>query len=236
MNSQRNISQIQEHMDDFMVSGSELIKALDNIALINKLLGGNRLTLNALKKVLKATDKAGVITIADIGCGNGDMLRLFSDYGRKNNIKFKLIGVDANQNTLDYATRLSEQYSDISYICLDVFDKSFETVKYDIVVSTLTMHHFDDGQIVKIMDVLYTNCSVAIIVNDLERSRLSYSLFKIIAFVFQVNRMTKEDGLLSIKRGFKKKELVNYSKKLNHIKFHITWKWAFRYEWIITKV
>jgi heme/copper-type cytochrome/quinol oxidase subunit 2 len=45
--------------------------------------------------------------------------------------------------------------------------------------------------------------------------------------------MSKEDGLVSILRGFKKPELEQYSKKLDFKNYSIQWKWAFRYQWII---
>jgi hypothetical protein len=41
--------------------------------------------------------------------------------------------------------------------------------------------------------------------------------------------------LVSILRGFKKKELQAFSKQLNLTKYTIDWKWAFRYQWIIEK-
>ena len=36
--------------------------------------------------------------------------------------------------------------------------------------------------------------------------------------------------------AFKKEELINFSNKLNFIKYKIQWKWAFRYQWIISKI
>jgi hypothetical protein len=47
--------------------------------------------------------------------------------------------------------------------------------------------------------------------------------------------MSREDGLTSILRGFKKEELEAFSKKLGFKKYSIQWKWAFRYQWIIRK-
>jgi 2-polyprenyl-3-methyl-5-hydroxy-6-metoxy-1,4-benzoquinol methylase len=45
---------------------------------------------------LIADNKTTGITIVDVGCGNGDMLRTLADYGLQHNLKFNLIGVDAN--------------------------------------------------------------------------------------------------------------------------------------------
>jgi hypothetical protein len=47
--------------------------------------------------------------------------------------------------------------------------------------------------------------------------------------------MSREDGLVSILRGFKKKELEIFSNKLKFVNYKIQWKWAFRYQWIIRK-
>ena len=46
--------------------------------------------------------------------------------------------------------------------------------------------------------------------------------------------MSRQDGLVSILRGFKKNEIEEFSKKLNLKNYNINWKWAFRYQWIIT--
>jgi predicted HAD superfamily Cof-like phosphohydrolase len=58
-----------------------------------------------------------------VGCGNGDMLRTLADYGLQHNIKFNLIGVDANNFTVKHAINLSKMYPNISYHCEDIFDK-----------------------------------------------------------------------------------------------------------------
>lgn len=222
-------------MDDFFLQGKELQDALDKIAHINQLLGGNKLTLHGIKKLLKKSDTSKTITIADIGCGNGDMLRMMADYGRKNNLDFKLIGIDANAFTINYAKSLSAEYPNIEYLCVDIFSDNFDFIKYDIVLCTLTLHHFSNEQILNIITTFNNNAGIGIVINDLHRSKLAYRLFALICVVFNLNRMSREDGLVSILRGFKKKELEDFSKKLNLKNYTINWKWAFRYQWIIAK-
>lgn len=225
-----------EIMDDFSLEGEELTDALNQIANINQLLGGNKLTLQGVKQLLKKTDISKSITIADIGCGNGDMLRMLSKYGKKKGIQFKLIGVDANAFTINYAKSLSTEYSNIEYICLDIFSEEFTRLPYDIVLCTLTLHHFTNDQISLLLKTLHANASVGIVINDLHRSKMAYRLFEIIAATFNLNKMSREDGLVSILRGFKKEDLEHFSKKLNLKNYSINWKWAFRYQWIIAKI
>jgi 2-polyprenyl-3-methyl-5-hydroxy-6-metoxy-1,4-benzoquinol methylase len=225
-----------ETMDDFLLEGEELRDTLDKIAAINTLLGGNKLTLKAVKKLLATMDTQKVITIADIGCGNGDMLRLLANYARKRNIKLVLTGIDANRYTVDYATKLSEDYPEICYLCLDIFDAAFEGLHYDIILCTLTLHHFEDSAVLKIMRQFYDNATIGVIINDLHRSKMAYYLFKAICTLFRLNRMASEDGLISIRKGFKRQDLETFSKQLGFKKYCITWRWAFRYEWIINKI
>jgi 2-polyprenyl-3-methyl-5-hydroxy-6-metoxy-1,4-benzoquinol methylase len=224
-----------EIMDDFALEGEILRDALDKIAKINQLLGGNKLTLQGVESLMNKVSPNKEVTIVDIGCGNGDMLRALADYASNNNLNFKLIGIDANQFTINHAKELSKQYQNITYQCEDIFDDKFKDLKYDIVLCTLTLHHFKDAEIVKLVSVFNENASIGIVINDLQRSALAYRLFQVLCFVFRLNKMSKEDGLVSILRGFKKEELENFSKKLGFAKYTIEWKWAFRYQWIIRK-
>ncbi|MFL9831794.1 methyltransferase domain-containing protein [Flavobacterium sp. ST-87] len=228
-------TQETEIMDDFSLQGEELQSALDQIARINQFLGGNKLTLEGVQKLLQNTDYSGTIVIADIGCGNGDMLRMLDRYGQKNNINFKLIGIDANAFTINHARALSNNFKNIEYRCIDIFSEEFTAIHYDIVLCTLTLHHFNDEAIIDIITIFNKNATIGIVINDLHRSKLAYGLFKVICFVFNLNHMGRKDGLVSILRGFKKRELEAFSKKINLSNYTINWKWAFRYQWIIAK-
>lgn len=224
-----------EIMDDFSLEGEELREALDKIATINQLLGGNKLTLQGIEQLLKEVDRTKTLTIVDVGCGNGDMLRLMANYAIQKNLSFQLIGIDANAFTIEHARELSKEYANISYRCEDIFSKAFAEVNYDILLCTLTLHHFNNEEIETILNVFQKQAKLGIVINDLHRSSIAYRLFQLVCWVFQLNRMSREDGLTSILRGFKKKELEDFSKQIQAKKQTISWKWAFRYQWIIWK-
>ncbi|MEM0543604.1 methyltransferase domain-containing protein [Flavobacterium sp. j3] len=225
-----------EIMDDFAMEGEELRDALDKIAKINQLLGGNQLTLQGIQSLLKPISKEKEVTIVDIGCGGGDMLRKLAEFGKQNGYNFKLIGIDANAYTISHAEQLSKEYTNISYRCEDIFDGNFKELHYDIVLCTLTLHHFKDEEILRLMQLFYENASIGIVINDLHRSAIAYRLFQGLCFVFRLNAMSRKDGLTSILRGFKRKELEQFSVALQVENHSIKWKWAFRYQWIIRRV
>jgi len=222
-----------ELMDDFMMKGELLANTLDQLANINRWLGGNSVTLNGLKKLLKNKSKNKPITIIDLGCGNGDMLRKIAEFGKKEGYIFKLIGIDANEYTVNYAKKLSRNYDEISYLQQDIFSEEFKKLSYDIVIATLFLHHFTEDNIVDLLDIVLKKVNLGVIVNDLHRHSIAYYLFKLLCLTIK-NPMVKEDGLISILRGFKRSDLEQISEKLKY-NSDIKWKWAFRYQWIITK-
>ncbi|CAM4027287.1 Methyltransferase domain-containing protein [Pedobacter westerhofensis] len=222
-----------EIMDDFQMEGEILRDALDKIASINQLLGGNKVTLEGITALIREQPKQKVIRIVDIGCGNGDMLRALADYALKNDLNFILKGIDANAFTVNHAGRLSSSYSNISYKCTDIFDTQKEIENCDIILCTLTLHHFTDGQIMALLQRFGKSATLGYVINDLQRSAIAYHLFEALCFVFRLNYMSRQDGLVSILRGFKKADLLSYAQKLNLKNSLIRWKWAFRYQWIV---
>ena len=93
-------SSATEMMDDFTLKGVDFRDTLDKLEIINRLLGGNSVTIKGLKKLLYTQAKTKTITIIDLGCGHGDILRDVAKFGRKNKYKFNLLGVDANPDAI----------------------------------------------------------------------------------------------------------------------------------------
>jgi 2-polyprenyl-3-methyl-5-hydroxy-6-metoxy-1,4-benzoquinol methylase len=164
------------------------------------------------------------------------MLRFLSNYGKENNYSFDLIGIDANAFTIKHAVKLSELYSNITFKCENIFEYDFSQLQSDILLCTLTLHHFKNTEIENLLATFYANSKLGIVINDLQRSSIAYRLFQIICYLFGLNSMSREDGLTSILRGFKKEELILFSQKLGFKNYSIKWKWAFRYQWIIAKL
>ena len=224
-------SEDQEIMDDLDYNDPILYDTLDKLAKINLWLGGNKVTINGLKKALKNHPKNEAITIIDLGCGGGDLLREVSKFGKRNNYQFHLIGIDANQHTIDYAKRLSKTYDNIEFEAIDIFSEAFDALNYDVVLTTLFLHHFREEELVSFLKPVLKEAKLGIIVNDLHRHKLAYYLFKLLCTTIK-NKMIVEDGLTSVLRGFKRQELVEISEQLDS-NYQIKWKWAFRFQWIL---
>ncbi|MCY2687038.1 methyltransferase domain-containing protein [Salinimicrobium sp. TH3] len=225
----------KEIMDDLDMQGEELEKTLKDLDKVNLWLGGNKITVEGVEKLLKSCCYTRPIRIIDVGCGNGSILKEVADFGRKTGEKFELMGIDANQNAMAIAEENLAAYPEVTFKGMDVFSEEFRTLEADIILCTLTLHHFNDEHIKKLMKTFTQKAGLGIVINDLKRSRAAYYLFKAFCAAFGIREINRKDGLTSILRSFKKKELENFGKGLQASRQEINSKWAFRYQWILYK-
>ena len=74
-------SEEKELMDDLNFSGGELNQTLRELKTINRWLGGNYVTTSGLAKIFNRYPQDSY-TVADIGCGGGDMIRVMDDWAK----------------------------------------------------------------------------------------------------------------------------------------------------------
>ena len=228
-------SQQLEIMDDLDFQGKEMKNVLGDLKKINKWLGGNTITLKGIEKLLSGFNKNDTITVLDIGCGDGEMLRKCAEYAKKNNLKFEGFGIDFNENILEYAENQSRNFPNLKFQKVDVFLEEELIPNCDIAICTLFLHHFNNKKIETLLKVLLRKVNKGIVINDLQRSKSAFELFKLISKLFLKTKTAKHDGLVSIARGFKKNELENISQKIPNQQSEIHWRWAFRYQWVVKK-
>ena len=119
----------KELIDDLELDNDALRENLEELALINKYLGGNQVTISGLKKLISSTNSPihqitnskisdaqslnhpitkSPIIIADLGCGGGDMLMVMADWAKKKGINAQFIGIDANDFMIDFAQKRTQ--------------------------------------------------------------------------------------------------------------------------------
>ncbi len=225
----------EELMDNPDIDENALNIALSDISRVNRLLGGNSITLKAVFNEIEKAPVTKKWVILDLGSGDGEMLRQIANCARKNSIKLQLIGIDINEKCTIQAKKMSIEYPEINYFTKDIFILKRQDFNCDILICTLTLHHFRKEEIREVLKKSIELVSHSIIINDIHRSVLTYYLFRIFSFFFIKGYIAKNDGLVSIKRGFRKNELISFAKELQLKKYRLDWKWAFRYRLIISK-
>lgn len=205
---------------------------LCKLGAIGRVLGGDRAGLTAFAQLPSEPE-----SILDVGCGNGAFtLQLALRYPAA-----RVIGSDISVDAIEAANACKKLYENKHAITVSNLEFQHRTSpeltepakSFDVVTATLVCHHLTDNQLVSFFQSAKKIASRAIIINDLQRSRWAYALFWLISPLFN-NRLIRYDGLISIRRGFKRAELVALLRAAGFGSqiFTIQWRWAFR--WLIT--
>jgi 2-polyprenyl-3-methyl-5-hydroxy-6-metoxy-1,4-benzoquinol methylase len=222
-----------EVMDDLTSSGEIIDVTLRELEIINRLLGGNYVTINGINTLIKDIPHEQTVTIADVGCGSGDILRLIRKKLKALNRRAVLIGIDANPNIAAYATMHTPQDFQIAFRSIDIFSEEFKSQQFDIVTGTLFFHHFTEEQLVSFFRDVYGRVKIGIVINDIHRHWFAYYSIKWLTRWFSKSPMVIHDAPLSVERAFKKKELVDILEKAGIKRYSMRWMWAFRWQVII---
>ena len=232
----KNRSQELELMDDLHLSNEALRKNLDELEFINKWLGGNAVVTNALNEIIKKYSLSNQeITIADLGCGGGDILREVANWARKKPIGVNLTGIDANLFMVQYARQKCAAYPNIQVTQENIFDPAFKQSQFDIIICSLFCHHFTSAELIPLLSQLQQQAHTAVIINDLHRHSLAYYSIKWLTKLFSKSYLVKNDAPLSVLRAFRKSEIKHILAVAGITNYSLQWKWAFRWRLIIYK-
>ena len=217
-----------EIMDDLNYAGSMMDQTLRELEIINRWLGGNAVTIDALNRIVGGSGKRR-LEIADLGCGRGDMLRHIQRWAKRRHLEVSLTGIDANPYIVQ-AARNNLNDETVSLESVNILSPEFESLHYDVVIGTLFYHHFTDHQLVTFFSKLRKQCRVGFIINDIHRHPLAYYSIKLLTQLFSRSDMVKFDAPLSVLRAFTKSELENILRAAGCTSYNLNWRWAFRWQ------
>jgi 2-polyprenyl-3-methyl-5-hydroxy-6-metoxy-1,4-benzoquinol methylase len=223
-----------EIMDDLQISGEVVGQTLKELNTINKLLGGNFVTLRGIQELISRQDnEVKEIRIADMGCGGGDILKQIALWAKRKGIAVKLTGIDANSSIIKYARSNTSEFDNIDYLQLNVFELESVKNEYDIIISTLFLHHFTESECIRLLNSWLKIAKIGVVINDLHRHPFAYYSIKYLTELFSKSSMVKNDGPLSVKRAFSKNDLHRILSNAGISEFTVTWNWAFRWKLVI---
>lgn len=176
----------------------ELERDLANLRSFNRWFGGHRLLRHFLRRWLTPNGKARIL---DVATGSGDIPRLIVDHARRQNFFVHIDAIDQQASTIEIARGLSAAYPEIDFFCADLFEWS-PPEPYDIVLCSLTLHHFSNDDAVRVLKKIRELSIAQILVADLRRARwLTFAVYFVTGTIYR-DEMTKTDARLSAARAF----------------------------------
>ena len=199
----------------------EYQNCLSLLGRIGRVLGGDRASLLAFKSLCPNPG-----SILDVGCGGGDAAAKYA----KTFPNCQVVGIDTSAEAIQYAKQHDK--NNLSFIHSSQPELQQEENSYDVVTATLVCHHLNDEELIAFLKNAKNVAKKCIILNDLHRNWLAYASFALVVPILFRNRLIWHDGLLSVKRGFKKRDWKKLLKQAGIENYTIKWRWAFR--WVVT--
>ena len=199
-----------EWMDRPQPVTRELEVDLANLVGINRHFGSHRLIRGFLRRWFRPGESYRVL---DLCTASGDIPRLMVDWGRARAVNLRVEAVDYQASTLEIARRLSAGYPEITYRAGDALNVTGEPGAYDFVFCSLALHHFAEEDAVRLLRRVRALARRAVLVADLERSRLAQAGVWLLTAVLYREPMTREDARVSVRRAFSYRELTALARR-----------------------
>lgn len=213
-----------ELLDQLNIPFPDIKRNMQELDIINSLLGGHRITIQGVRALLS---KKTEIHICEIGCGGGDNLAAIYRWANKNKLSIRFTGIDINEYCIGVARSRKDIGLSVRWIVSNYKDVVFNE-KPDIIFSSLFCHHFSNEELIPQLNWMSNNSVAGFFINDLHRHWLAYYSIKILTRLFSRSYLVKNDAPLSVARGFRKSDWQDLLSQASS-NASISWKWAFRY-------
>ena len=194
-----------EQMDAEDLDPVVYARILHDLSQVNGLTLARLATLRFLGRAL---GDRGTFRLLDVGYGQGDMLRAIAHWAERRGFVAELVGIDLNPNSAPAARAATPAGLAIDYRTGDYADLAGGD--FDLIISSLVAHHMTDAQLVAFLRFMEEQAAIGWMINDIRRDAFAHFGFPLLARIMGWHRIVREDGTLSIARGFRAPEWTPY--------------------------
>ena len=195
-----------EHIDSGDYTPEEYEGCIAELQLVNSWLGDAWTLRRTLLKHVSETELK-CFSVLDVGAGSGQLLRVTAHWARSADRKFSGVGIELNERSAEAIKEESASVCEIESVRGDARFLPFGDGAFDFVICSLFTHHFVELEVINILREMSRVARQKLFVIDLHRHPVAYYLYTTVGKLILHNRLLREDGALSILRGFKRREL-----------------------------
>ncbi len=199
-----------------------------------------RILWNRIEMVVQR-NKLPNVSVLDLACGGGDVTLAVAALATKKQIPLKIHGWDKSATAIEFARERARRTTDtcsaeISFEQHDVFedapasqDGSRRDSQYDVVYSSLFLHHLTEADAVRLMVRMKEQARYLVLIDDLYRSRVGYVLAQTACRLLSRSPVVHTDGPLSVRAAFRKQEVLQLATQAgwNEVQFRRHWPQRF---------
>lgn len=202
-----------EILDQPGLDADELRRSLLDVARLNRWFGGAGAVADLILRLAAARTLPGPISVLDVGCGSGDILRTVTRWGARSGLRVYGVGCDLSAQVLAVAAEISDSCHGIGFVNADGVRPPFRAGSFDFVTCSLLLHHLSPEGAVALLGALRPLARQALIVNDLERSRAAWAGVWLATRLVCRSPWTRQDGPLSVRRAYTLEELRAFGER-----------------------
>lgn len=199
----------------------EVRESLGDVCRVNRYLSGYRVLLHHAEKFLRSHQESRPVTILDVATGSADQPVALAAMARKLGIPVRIHAIDINFKMLKFAREMTEHFPEIDLVQCDIFSLPFRENSFDLVINSLSLHHFSWEKAVTILNAIYKISRLGIIVNDLHRSRIAHAAIFLLTRLLTKNRLTRYDAPVSVMNAFTPSEFSELARQAGIPRFAI---------------
>ena len=180
---------------------------LGDLRRVNWLLGGVRLTLVPLRRLLGPPTQGGEQRVLDVATGGADIPRAILRWARRTTRPLRVVATDISHEFLTLA-REQPGGGALIYAVADARRLPFGDRAFDAVTSSLALHHMLWEEARQMLAESRRCASRGVVVNDITRGWVGYAGAFIATRLGSRNPLTWHDGPLSVLRAFTRDEMA----------------------------
>ena len=195
-----------EHIDKGDYTPEEYEGCLAELRRVNRWLGDSRALRRSVLPDI-GRDGASEFSLLDVGAGTGELLREVALWARGRGAAARLLGLELNGRAACAVLEESRGFWEVEAVRGDALRLPFADGAFDYAMCSLFTHHFREEACARVLAEMARVARKRVYCIDLHRHPVAYYFYTTVGRLFLRNRLVREDGALSILRGFRPREL-----------------------------
>jgi SAM-dependent methyltransferase len=200
----KRLTGVAELLDGPLDDPAALVANLRDLARINRLTGGTRLSERAIGALGRAA------TLLDVGTGGADIPMALLARARAAGRPLAVTATDSRDEVLAAARRARPAIDRTTGLDLAIADGRglpYPDGTFDVAHASLVLHHLEPDEAIAFLRELRRVARRGVVVNDLVRGRLAWVGGWLLVHAIATSRYTRHDGPLSVRRAYSRTEL-----------------------------
>lgn len=188
---------IPELLDSDSGSPAEIAASLADLRMVNRWFGGTTSMCDLLREAVRRSGRKN-LSFLDVGGASGDIPAHVARTLAVEDVRVDFVVLERSRSHLDGVIR---------GVAGDALAIPFCDGSFDLVGSSLLVHHLEPGEVVRFVNESLRVARLASLINDLRRSPAHLALVYA-GFMLYRSRLTRHDAPASVRRAYTEKELL----------------------------